>query len=269
MNIKDFISKKTRNEFREFLVGSGGWTLRMIEDEFSAVGLEPVSFHDPQLGSRKRDLVEQYYHSADFTNLVQVKRVLRVYEAILIDCETSLADPRLYDDVAAELKGKYDKLLSCLRRDGYTFEDERLRAKGDNVLLQHLPTTATLLDADYLYTQVDRLVEAVEQDSELAIGQAKELVETCCKTILVDIGESDDNRLDLGPLVKKTMKHLRLLPEDIPERARGMKTIKALLGNLAMISQGMAELRNLYGTCLLYTSPSPRDGLLSRMPSSA
>ena len=26
---------------------------------------------------------------------------------------------------------------------------------------------------------------------------------------------------------------------------------------------------SLYGTCLLYTSPSPRDGLLSRMPSSA
>ena len=25
----------------------------------------------------------------------------------------------------------------------------------------------------------------------------------------------------------------------------------------------------LYGDCLLYTSPSPRDGLLSRMPSSA
>ena len=26
---------------------------------------------------------------------------------------------------------------------------------------------------------------------------------------------------------------------------------------------------NSYDTCLLYTSPSPRDGLLSRMPSSA
>ena len=26
---------------------------------------------------------------------------------------------------------------------------------------------------------------------------------------------------------------------------------------------------SLYGGCLLYTSPSPRDGLLSRMPSSA
>ena len=30
-----------------------------------------------------------------------------------------------------------------------------------------------------------------------------------------------------------------------------------------------AEKSKRYGTCLLYTSPSPRDGLLSRMPSSA
>ena len=29
------------------------------------------------------------------------------------------------------------------------------------------------------------------------------------------------------------------------------------------------ELQTMMGTCLLYTSPSPRDGLLSRMPSSA
>ena len=29
------------------------------------------------------------------------------------------------------------------------------------------------------------------------------------------------------------------------------------------------ELQDLFQSCLLYTSPSPRDGLLSRMPSSA
>ena len=29
------------------------------------------------------------------------------------------------------------------------------------------------------------------------------------------------------------------------------------------------EVKRAYITCLLYTSPSPRDGLLSRMPSSA
>ena len=34
-------------------------------------------------------------------------------------------------------------------------------------------------------------------------------------------------------------------------------------------SKHLAGQVELYGTCLLYTSPSPRDGLLSRMPSSA
>ena len=31
----------------------------------------------------------------------------------------------------------------------------------------------------------------------------------------------------------------------------------------------LKELRTCWEVCLLYTSPSPRDGLLSRMPSSA
>ena len=31
----------------------------------------------------------------------------------------------------------------------------------------------------------------------------------------------------------------------------------------------MQDLKHLFQDCLLYTSPSPRDGLLSRMPSSA
>ena len=37
------------------------------------------------------------------------------------------------------------------------------------------------------------------------------------------------------------------------------------VGPAASLSQITAQ----YNTCLLYTSPSPRDGLLSRMPSSA
>ncbi len=242
MNRRELISKKTRIVFREFLVG---WTLREIENEFSGAGLEPDRSHDPQLGGQRREFVEQHYHAVDFTNPAHVERVLSVYEAILADCEAGLANPQTYDP--ATMKREYEKLLSCLRRDGYEFRDGRLRAR-DNSLLQHLSTRATTLDADYLASQVDRLAEAVEQDPDLAIGQAKELVETCCKTVLAASGESDYDRLDLIRLVRRTMKCLQLLPDDIPERARGAKTIKALLGNLAMISQGMAELRNLYGT---------------------
>ena len=46
-----------------------------------------------------------------------------------------------------------------------------------------------------------------------------------------------------------------------PESARMMKATVEWFEN-----RGKAELKR---ACLLYTSPSPRDGLLSRMPSSA
>ena len=42
-----------------------------------------------------------------------------------------------------------------------------------------------------------------------------------------------------------------------------------LLGGWRALRQTDIKLVLAYGTCLLYTSPSPRDGLLSRMPSSA
>ena len=42
----------------------------------------------------------------------------------------------------------------------------------------------------------------------------------------------------------------------------------AMLYVMTRIGDQMGQL-NLYLSCLLYTSPSPRDGLLSRMPSSA
>ena len=42
-----------------------------------------------------------------------------------------------------------------------------------------------------------------------------------------------------------------------------------LIYNWNRIGEGLHNLRALVNGCLLYTSPSPRDGLLSRMPSSA
>ena len=46
-------------------------------------------------------------------------------------------------------------------------------------------------------------------------------------------------------------------------RGANQVSVTAILGRTLM------KLEDGYGGCLLYTSPSPRDGLLSRMPSSA
>ena len=89
---------------------------------------------------------------------------------------------------------------------------------------------------------------AVESDPSLAIGTAKELIETCCKTILAERGKPVIGTPDVSTLTKETLKELKLVPEGIPDAARGADVIKRLLSNLGTIGNGLAELRGLYGT---------------------
>lgn len=103
-------------------------------------------------------------------------------------------------------------------------------------------------DAGYVAQQITRMEAAVQNDPGLAIGTAKELVETCCTTILLERGVEIPRNPDLQQLVKLTSRQLELTPADIPERAKASATIKRLLSNLATITQAIAELRNQYGT---------------------
>ena len=103
-------------------------------------------------------------------------------------------------------------------------------------------------DPGYVAQQITRMEAAVLNDPSLAIGTAKELVETCCKTILTERGVSFSKSADLPELVKLTSKELELTPDDINDKAKAGDTIKRLLSNLATITQGVAELRNHYGT---------------------
>ena len=48
-----------------------------------------------------------------------------------------------------------------------------------------------------------------------------------------------------------------------------LKVDRVVLAVAAEISGAEVNITNNHWICLLYTSPSPRDGLLSRMPSSA
>jgi hypothetical protein len=105
---------------------------------------------------------------------------------------------------------------------------------------------ATALSAEYISRQITRMQAATDPD--LAIGTAKELVETVCKAILDEKGVPHDPAWEVSPLVKATTKALKLTPDDIPAAAKGAETIKILLSNLSSIAGRIAELRNLYGT---------------------
>lgn len=104
------------------------------------------------------------------------------------------------------------------------------------------------VDANYIAQQITRMELAVTNDPDLAIGTAKELIESCCKTILADRNVDIDKNWDLPQLAKATMKELKLTASDIPEEAASADIIKKLLNNLSTVAVGIAELRNKFGT---------------------
>ncbi len=124
----------------------------------------------------------------------------------------------------------------------------RLKSAADDPGLHQIKNVAVAFDANHLADQIRRMEKSVEDDPPLALGTAKELLETCCKTILRERGKPVTGSPDMPALLKGAMKELNLVPESVPEHARGGDIIKRLLSNLGSICQCMAELRNLYGT---------------------
>lgn len=114
--------------------------------------------------------------------------------------------------------------------------------------LDDLKQQAKTLSANHLAEQIRRMEDAVEKDPSLAIGTAKELIETCCKTILTERGIPFPDSPDIPKLTKATFKELNLVPEGISDAARGADVINRLLSNLSTVGHGLAELRSLYGT---------------------
>lgn len=146
-----------------------------------------------------------------------------------------------------------------LGQDGWNLvEEEKIAGRSRYVAKQLLVsggrsvsrarTVADALDAGWMQKEIERLENAIDRDPALAIGTAKELVETCCKTILSKRGVSVSSSASLPELAKLLAKELKLVPEGISDAAKGAETIRLILRNLGALTQYLAELRGLYGS---------------------
>lgn len=171
-------------------------------------------------------------------------------------CETIHPVVRPDPTEAEKLCQQYNQFL---RNDGFELV-VKTRLSGKPIFTGryagHFPTPGVAsvrailagTDPSYIAQQITRMEAAVVNDPALAIGTAKELIETVCKTILEARGIAFSKTAELPELVKATAKTLELTPDDVPDKAKAADIIKRLLSNLGSITQGVAELRNQHGT---------------------
>ncbi len=104
------------------------------------------------------------------------------------------------------------------------------------------------LDSPYIGSQITRLQQALEGDPELAIGQAKDFLESITKTVL-KAKSVPWSRSDSFPgLVKKALNALAVVPAGIDNQGPTEQAIRGMINSLGATTDKMTEIRNWHGT---------------------
>jgi hypothetical protein len=217
------------------------YTLAEIRAWFASEGFYEPADLDLGHGQMRKTLVAAVDSTIDFADPGQVRRYLRVVERVL---------EQLRD--TAESTGHdwgTKQAIKIVRELGRAdiLADERGR-----LVLPARIGASTSLDAAPSESGIRLAIDAVVRDGlapEERIGASKDLIEATIKFGLDVVGEPVGPREDVGTLAKRLHVRLRTDPAGIAPTTSGAATLTKILGGLAAIPTGLADLRNAgYGT---------------------
>jgi hypothetical protein len=258
------ISEVTRRNLFDTLTAEGiRWAGRLEEDAFLTrlYDLTELRSTDYRYSNAAKDIWQHRVRNRDWEDdwvFTDVRfNLLRASDETFLAFLCEMVHPIVRPD-PEEVLGLVAMFNERLAVDGWEVA-ERMAISGRPVYaarrrvvsthaVESARAVAEAIDANYINRQITRLEAAVEQDADLAIGTAKEFVETICKTILSERRVSHDPALEFPKLVRATLKELKLVPDEVDGQAKAANTTRQVLNNLASISNGIAELRNHLGT---------------------
>lgn len=217
----DLISPTTRGVFRQLMTDS---TVGVIEAAFRDGGFAPNPLCTYQDSSVRRETTQAYLESVNWTDWTHVRRFLRVADRLLDG----------WDAAAIE------KFRRNLEHDGIEIDDNGNPTMAFSGI--DIASIQALTDPSALYEQFERIRRSVNDDPPLAIGSAKELIESTAKVVLRERGLPVNDTDDLPKLASQAQTALGLHPRSTgPDGAEGVRQI---LGAVSTIAKGLAELRN-------------------------
>ena len=212
------------------LFNRGGYVLDFSTSDFDAFTLESVgvALCEKYKMSKGRSL-NAYINDAGDTETT--KLLLDLFEHYEFAFPQEIEGNNEYTYIYKQCKPVVEKVKGLLSHS--TLPVENLKEKFSN---------------EYISSQIDIMIHMQSENPTEAIGKSKELIESCCKTILEQNIIAIDRKWDIIRLVDETVKLLKITPKDIPDTAPESIAIKGLLQNLKVISQNIATIRNAYGS---------------------
>lgn len=260
------ISIVTRRNIFDFIEVEGvKWSGRLQEVDFLAriFDLHEMESNDSRLTNAAEDI---WQHRVLNPHDWEDNWIFRDDRFNLINCDDSTFLRFLCEMIHPVARSESSEVLMLanmfnenLKEDGFEIIEKtrvsgrpvfagRLKVFGNESLVRRVQDINRVLNAEYVSKQITLMESSIESAPHVSIGLAKELVETCCKSILVERNEEFDRNWDLPKLMKETAKLLRLVPMDIPNEVRASDSIRKILGSLSSVVHGISEVRNEYGS---------------------
>ena len=264
MEIKQITEVTRRNIADSFVLNKVNWSGRFEEQQFLArlYDLSAMPSKDRRYSSASEDIRKHRVMNSDWSNdwVFYDSRFNLINapdeEFIRFLCEMLHPAVQSQTDEVERIRGLINEHLV---KDGWELR-EQMTISGRPVFAAarvvevnaHTAEAAKVvtqsIDAEYVSRQVTRMQSALGAEPDVAIGTAKEFVETICKTILRERGLTLDPNEKMPRLVKQVAASLDLIPKEIGGDSKATETAKRLLSSLGTVADGLAELRNLHGT---------------------
>ncbi|MDR7172896.1 hypothetical protein J2W56_006662 [Nocardia kruczakiae] len=236
---RDLVSPRTREAVRDVMSGT---VIREIDEMWQDELFAPPEEEPEPCGGQRVTHFQGYMGQVDWTDPSHVARALRVFEVAIRHLFHHPWNP---DWDSTDL---IERLRRLFARDGYKLDDEGRISGGPSIVLKH-EDLSDLRDASVIFEHLDRIDHAgTRADPALAIGSAKELVESTAKLVLSERSIPFDDGYDLPKLVRMAEEALQLHPTQTKPGPDGSPAIRKVLGAALTITSGIAELRNDYGT---------------------
>src|ERR1700730_8308616 len=221
-------SRRTLGVFED---ASASIPLRQIDREFEGADIRRGEDPGGPDGARRVQF-RRYIVSVDQYDPQQLQRLGDALGALI-------------EEVAAS---KQDFLVKAAELHGFICADGVFRPAGT------APSSFAVTRVEDLAFIDDRgrRLHLLANDSPAdAIGGAKELVESVCRTVLRFIGEPAPGKsADLVDIAKSTLKALELVSVRIDDAKKGVALVRTCLQQLSAVVASLGELRNVYGSGL-------------------
>ena len=263
-NAENTITGVTRRAIIDYLSVGRHWSGALAEDEFLGriydLSRMPSTDYREQYNTAAKDIRQHRVNNLDWSDdwvfIDDRFTLLHGSDEPFLKFLAETVHPFVRPD-SSEATAMVAEYNASLRIDGWELHQTKTisnkpvlgyRRTAETPHLDEATHLADRLSGTYIAQQIQRMRQAAESDPELAIGTAKEFLETVCKTILAERGGPSTNKEDLPPLVRSTVKALPIVPRDVSGEPQLTETITVLLNNLGSIAHRLAELRNYAGT---------------------